>query len=220
MFLCCSNKIFLPVKLNFQPLCPLQVWWCHTHLSSQSFQMRDKIAEFGRHLQMVLFLWHLSSQSFLRGWDILILFLAFGNRRHLQRCQLWVGWLFVELFSSWTVVVNSCPMCLKVEETVDHLLNCIVTQSSWRALLGWFEYNFVLPHSLFALSWKLELFPLRAKNHVEALFFCGDLERKECWTLWWESLPYRGLGRQSQVSIASWASILPTFWGIPIELFF
>lgn len=102
MFLCCSNKIFLPVKLNFQPLCPLQVWWCHTHLSSQSFQMWDKIAEFGHHLQMVLFLWHLSSQSFLRGWDILILFLPFGNRRHLQRCQLWVGWLFMGLFSSWT----------------------------------------------------------------------------------------------------------------------
>ena len=38
------------------------------------------------------------------------------------------------------IVGNDCPMCLRNEESVDHLLlNCMVAQLIWRSVVEWFD---------------------------------------------------------------------------------
>ena len=39
------------------------------------------------------------------------------------------------------IVVNGCPMCLRDEEPVGHLLlNCKTAQFIWRSVVEWFDY--------------------------------------------------------------------------------
>lgn len=60
------------------------------------------------------------------------------------------------------VVINSCPMFLAGEESIDHsLLNWSVAQRIWKAILGWFHYYCPLPYPLPTLfeSWKFGVGP-------------------------------------------------------------
>eukprot|EP00268_Persea_americana_P002377 TRINITY_DN10717_c0_g1_i6.p1 TRINITY_DN10717_c0_g1~~TRINITY_DN10717_c0_g1_i6.p1 ORF type:complete len:137 (+),score=23.15 TRINITY_DN10717_c0_g1_i6:233-643(+) len=53
--------------------------------------------------------------------------------------------------------VNGCPMCLRDEETVDHLLLiCKSAHSIWMSIIGDFGFCWVLPLSLLELfeAWK------------------------------------------------------------------
>ena len=44
-----------------------------------------------------------------------------------------------------------CVLCGEREETTTHLfLHCEVTSKIWRAMLNWFDINFITPHNLFA----------------------------------------------------------------------
>lgn len=50
------------------------------------------------------------------------------------------------------IIVNVCPMCLRVEETVDHLLlGCEVAWKMWIAFLNLFGCHWVLPNRLIEL---------------------------------------------------------------------
>lgn len=50
------------------------------------------------------------------------------------------------------LIVNACPMCLRVEESVDHLLlGYEVAKEMWYAFLNLFDCHSVLPNSLFEL---------------------------------------------------------------------
>lgn len=70
-------------------------------------------------------------------------------------------------------VVNGCPMCLKVVETVDHLiLNCKNAQMIWKSVLSWFECCWVLPKTLLYLfkEWKTPTTVRGGKEFKDYLF--------------------------------------------------
>lgn len=58
------------------------------------------------------------------------------------------------------ITVNDCPMCLVIEETIDHpLLNCKMVQGLWFKFLSWFDCNWAHPSSILGLfeGWRLEV---------------------------------------------------------------
>lgn len=54
------------------------------------------------------------------------------------------------------IVVNTCPICLVDEETIDQLLvNCKMAQQLWNSALRWFDLWWVLPRTISDLYNKL-----------------------------------------------------------------
>jgi hypothetical protein len=46
---------------------------------------------------------------------------------------------------------KNCVLCGRVEETVLHLfLHCEVVTEVWRRVMSWLQFNFLIPHNLFA----------------------------------------------------------------------
>lgn len=59
------------------------------------------------------------------------------------------------------------PMCLREEESVDHLmLNCRIAQALWTAVVGWFGCSCVFRESIIELiqAWKTPIRALRGKE--------------------------------------------------------
>jgi hypothetical protein len=45
---------------------------------------------------------------------------------------------------------NNCVLCGKVEETTLHLFFCEVVLKVWQRVMCWLQFNFLIPHNLFA----------------------------------------------------------------------
>lgn len=103
--------------------------------------------------------------------------------------RLWVLALWKRILTMDTLrrrgmtIVNGCPLCLRYEGSVDHLmLNCKTTQSIWMTMVGWFECSGVLPNSLIELfqAWKAPLGYPRGKEMWRLTFLVV------IWTTWKE----------------------------------
>ena len=111
-------------------------------------------------------------------------------------------------------IVNGCPMYLRDEESVDHLLlNCKSAQSIWMAIVGGFGCCWVLPHALPELfqAWKAPIGDPRGKVMWWLSFFVV------IWTIWKERnlRCFEGIAsnesmlvEKSKFLVALWVSIL------------
>ena len=82
-------------------------------------------------------------------------------------------------------MVNACPMCLKDEETIDHLLlQCNNAMKIWNTVINWFGCSWVFPkraQDLF-MAW-ISNWVTKGEGDVEAHLSCSNLahmEGKEC----------------------------------------
>ena len=94
-------------------------------------------------------------------------------------------------------IANGCPMCLRDEESVDHLLlNCKEAQSLWRAVVGWFDCRWVFPKSLIELfqAWKEPIGIPRGKELWRFTFLAV------IWIIWKERNSRCFEGKESSVS--------------------
>ena len=108
-------------------------------------------------------------------------------------------------------IVNGCPMCLRDEESVDHLLlNCKSAQSLWMAIIGGFGCCWALPQSL------PPAFPSLKGSTI------GDPRGKVMWrlsflaviwTIWRErnSRCFEGIAKQSGGEIEVFSSFLGVY---------
>ena len=121
------------------------------------------------------------------------------------------------------IVVNACPMCLRRDELVDHLMvTCKTAHYIWISVIGWFDCCWVFPNSLPVLfqAWKASIGAPRGKE-LWRLYFLAII-----WTIWKErnSTCFEGVGTcdshlvgKARFLVALWVSISPSFRGYSIE---
>ena len=122
------------------------------------------------------------------------------------------------------VIFNTSPMCLKDVESMDHLfLNCRVTQGLWNSVYSWFAMSGVLPAHFTQLfeAWKLGMGSRRGRIMWKTSFLAT------IWVIWKERnnpcFKDRTLARdfprdKVKYLIASWASPLPSFQGLFVDI--
>lgn len=96
------------------------------------------------------------------------------------------------------IIVNACPMCLAVEESIDHfLLNCLITHYLWRSTLWWFHISTPIPNSLSSLFefWRLGV-GFRRRRIVWNVSFLAVI-----WSIWKQRNLWCFEGISSDVSI-------------------
>ena len=119
--------------------------------------------------------------------------------------------------------MNGCPMCLRDEESVEHLLlNCKSAQTIWMAIIGGFDCCWALPHSLPELfqAWKTPIGDPRGKVMWRLSFLLV------IWTIWKERNMrcFEGIACNESRLVeklkflgAFWVSILPYFRGYSLD---
>ena len=120
-------------------------------------------------------------------------------------------------------MVNACPLCLKDEESVDHLLlKCNFAHKTWSVVLGWFGCSWILPNSLLNLFEAWICLPLapRGKEMWKLSFFVV------IWIIWKErnARCFKGIAScvnsiidKIKLFVALWVSINPNFQGILLD---
>ena len=98
------------------------------------------------------------------------------------------------------IVVNACPMCLRGEESADHLMvTCKTAHYVWRSVIGWFDCCWVFPNSLPELfqAWKALIRAPRGKE-LWRLSFIAVI-----WTIWKKrnSRCFEGVGNRDSHSV-------------------
>ena len=81
------------------------------------------------------------------------------------------------------VLVNGCPMCLKDEETVHHLLiHCQFAYRVWMVVINMFEMKWVMPRTVADLfiQWRLRSKFSRARVLWKSILYAT------LWKLWLE----------------------------------
>ena len=79
------------------------------------------------------------------------------------------------------IVVNGFPMCLRDEESVNHLLlNCSIASTLWYSVADWFGCSWVFPDCILDhfLSWKSPIGSSRGKE-MWRLSFLAVLDHLE-----------------------------------------
>lgn len=121
--------------------------------------------------------------------------------------------------------MNPKPMCMADEETMDHLLlRSKVAQALWSLIVRWFDYCWAFPCHLGELfqTWHLWTHSVRGRVMWTTSFHAVIS------TIWKERNFGCFEGKQTyqedlidrlKFTIASWASILLKFQGIPSNLF-
>ena len=112
------------------------------------------------------------------------------------------------------IVVNACPLCLSVEESVDHLLlRCPMVNEIWNSLIQSFDLSWVLCssiHNLFG-GWKFVFGSHKRRLLWRASFFAST------WAIWKErnlrcfqgkSFTLAIVISRSRLMAPSWVSIL------------
>ena len=155
---------------------------------------------------------------------------AFGSSKLPLGWLYLGGWPFGKEFLLWIILkrrgrilVNVCPMCLRVEETVDHLLlNCTKAQFICRSMVEWLDCSWVFLQSLQDLfqAWKAPSGGPRGKE-LWKLSFLAVL-----WTIWKErnsrcfegaSNSQRCLVERTKFLVALWVSTSPLFKDFSID---
>ena len=121
------------------------------------------------------------------------------------------------------VVVNACPLCLKDEEFVDHiLLKRNFAHRTWSVVLGWFGFSWVLPNSLSDPfeAWICPSMAPRGKEMWKLSFLAV------IWIIWKKrnTRHFKGIAScvnsitdKIKLFVALWVSINPNFQGILLD---
>lgn len=76
------------------------------------------------------------------------------------------------------IIVNSGPLCLASEESVDHLLlRCKVAHNIWMSVMGWFGLSWGFPYSLLE-HFQLDVLKGSCYGGLLSLSSCGQSSRK------------------------------------------
>ena len=115
------------------------------------------------------------------------------------------------------ILVNACPMCLKDEETIGHLLlRCNNAVKIWNTVINWFGCSWVFPKHVQVLfmAWKSPIGSQKGKEMWKLTFLAV------IWHIWKErnARCFEGASTNGdsicgkiKISVAQWVSINPIF---------
>ena len=161
------------------------------------------------------------SNSFYKvdGWQ------SFWDKSILSRVLAfcWIAWchkiLSIDNLRRKCIIVNGYPLCLKDEETINHLMiHCVFANKIWAFFLNMFEVQWVMPQSdydLFCL-WHLGCKFVRGKILLKSVLYAS------LWKLSWTGILDSSVEEVVDSAVwfvSEWVSRRKEFDGVPLEDF-